>query len=80
MTEPDPGRFTARRHKIATELLEALPMPKIIAAAAHLMTQKTGGTGEFTRAEIAEWIESLDADGLLHLRKVAENFEGGTVQ
>jgi hypothetical protein len=79
--------MTKRRAEIAKDIVQSVPMERIIAAALLVMNHQRVRRGfpedevfSPTTDEIANWLEQLDADRLLILRDLAESLEGGVEQ
>jgi hypothetical protein len=73
------------RDQLAQALMDMFPIEQVFAAAVHLMLMQIDTVTkddriEFTRDQIAEFVEKLDFKGLMQLKKIAENIEGGTLQ
>jgi len=69
------------RDEIAEELLQSMPMDRIMAAAAFVIRRQRGLSEDdphtFTETEIADWIKGLNAEQLVKLRQIAEYLEQG---
>jgi hypothetical protein len=65
-----------KRDKLSAEIFRTVPLPQVIAAAAHMY----GRLGEVSMDELADFIERLDVAGLKELRRIALTIEGGVEQ
>jgi hypothetical protein len=72
--------YTKRRAKIAEEIVQSVPLERMMAAAALVMAhQRSVENLKSTKEEVLDWIAHQDADHLLKLRKIAEGLEGGAL-
>jgi hypothetical protein len=73
--------FTKRRARIAAAIIAEVPLDHVYMAAAQAMLQLgLISDGRVDEEIVLKWIDMLDADQLLLLKKVAEEMELFTVQ
>lgn len=71
--------FTPERERVALALIEEVPLPAIFAAALRVMLHTglivEGQQGPDIKEKVAAWIETLNAEELLALRRIAEKLK-----
>jgi hypothetical protein len=68
--------MSKRRHKIVKAMVREMSLDCVLAAAGQLMADQADlEEAEYTTDEVCDWIERLNAKGLIRLRRMAESLE-----